>query len=67
MTDINNAGTPREVLLTTVPAATAAGVVREALIAAPSAGMLAGLVREVLMLAPPLVAGGQYAVTVNSG
>ena len=67
MTDINNAGTPREVLFTTVPAATAAGVVREALIATPTAATLAGVIREILMLGPPLVAGGQYAVTVNSG
>lgn len=67
MTDINNAGTPREVLFTTVPAATAAGVVREALIATPTAGVVAGVVREVLLLAPPALRGGQYAVSVNSG
>ena len=35
MTDINNAGTPREVLFTTTPAATAAGVVREVLLLSP--------------------------------
>lgn len=68
MTDINNAGTSREVLFTTAAAATAAGVVREVLLATPTALILAGVVREVLLLSlSPAPRGGQTIVTVNSG
>jgi|GraSoiStandDraft_16_1057320.scaffolds.fasta_scaffold2111684_2 hypothetical protein len=62
MTDIRNAGTQREVLLTTVPAATAAGLVREVLLATPTALIVGGLVREVLV--PGTVTPQQYAVSV---
>lgn len=66
MTDIRNAGTPRETLYTIVPAANIAGVAREVLTATPTALTVAGVVREVLMLVPPLP-GGQTAVTINTG
>jgi len=67
MTDIRNAGTPREVLFTTAPALTAAGLVREVLVTTPTALTVAGLVREVLLLSPPLVLGMQTAVAINTG
>ena len=67
MTDILNAGTPREILFTTNAAATLAGVVREVLMA-PTALTLSGVAREVLLLTPPVVAtAGQTAVTINTG
>jgi hypothetical protein len=53
VTDVNNAGTVREVLLTTAPTANVAGVVREVLVN-PTA-------------APPPPPGGQSAVTINTG
>lgn len=53
MTDVNNAGMVREVLLTTAPTANVAGVVREVLVN-PTA-------------APPPPPGGQTAVTINTG
>lgn len=69
MTDVRNAGTSREVLLTTVPAATAAGLVREVLLATPTALIVGGLVREVLLLGdtvpPGATAQRQLAVTVT--
>jgi hypothetical protein len=67
MTDINNAGTPREVLFTPTPAATAAGVVREVLVTTPTAATLAAVIREVLLLSPPPIpSGGNTAVIINS-
>ena len=70
MTDIRNAGTPREVLFATVPAATVAGLAREVLLATPTALIVAGLVREVLLLGDaeepdPVATTRQYAVTVT--
>lgn len=70
MTDIRNAGTPREVLYTTVPAATVSGVAREVLLATPTALLAAAVVREVLLLGdtvppgPDPAAARQYAVTL---
>ena len=63
MTDVRNAGTSREVLLTTVAAATVAGLAREVLIATPTGLLVAGLVREVLV--PSTRAAQQYAVTLT--
>lgn len=69
MTDVRNAGTPREVLFTTVPAATVSGLAREVLLATPTALIVGGLVREVLLLGdsvpPGATAQRQYAVTVT--
>jgi hypothetical protein len=67
MTDIRNAGEPREVLFTTTAATTLSGLVREVLTTTPTALTVAGMVREVLMLAPDLVIGSQTAVSVNTG
>lgn len=66
MTDIRNAGTPRETLYTIIPAAQVTLVAREVLLVTPTALTVAGAVREVLMLAAPLL-GGQTAVTINTG
>lgn len=67
MTDINNAGTTREVLFTTTAAATASGIVREVLLTTPTALTLAGVVREVLLLSPPPLAAMQTGVAINTG
>ena len=65
MTDIRNAGTPREVLLATVPAATVSGVAREVLLATPTGLLVAAVVREVLLLGDTdPAAARQYAVTL---
>ena len=65
MTDIRNAGTPREILLTTTPSLNASGLVREVLLANATAATMAGLVREVLLVGDPVTAR-QHAVTVVS-
>ena len=66
MTDIRNAGTSREVLLTTVPAARVAGVAREVLLATPTGLLVAALVREVLVPDTSAASSAQqYAVTVT--
>jgi hypothetical protein len=49
VTDINNAGEVREILLTTNPALNLSGVTREILLATPTALTFSGLVREVLL------------------
>lgn len=67
MTDINNAGTPREVLFTTTATANAAGVVREVLLTTPTALTLAGVVREVLLLSPEPARAMQTGVAINTG
>jgi len=67
MTDIRNAGEPREVLFTTNAAATLAGVVREVLTTTPTALTLSGMAREVLLLSPPVTSVWQTAVAVNTG
>ena len=65
MTDIRNAGTSREVLFTTVPAARVAGVAREVLLATPTGLLVSGLVREVLVPDTGTGTGAaQYAVSV---
>jgi len=65
MTDIRNADTVREVLLTTVPAATVSALVREVLIGSVTAGQTGAVVREVLLAdAVTSVQQQQYAVTV---
>ena len=67
MTDIRNAGAPRETLFTTSASLTLAGVVREVLVTAPTALTLVGVVREVLLLSEPAVSAWQSAVAVNTG
>lgn len=67
MTDVRNAGTPREVLFAPTAAATVAGIVREVLLITPTALTVTGMVREVLLLSPPAILGGQAAVTINTG
>jgi hypothetical protein len=67
MTDINSAGTPREVLFTTSAALTAAGLVREVLVTTTTALTFASIVREVLLLSPPPSLGMQTAVAINTG
>jgi hypothetical protein len=67
VTDVNNAGTVREILLTTTPAGTLSALAREVLLASPTAVVAAGLVREVLLSAPPVITGGQTAVSINTG
>jgi hypothetical protein len=67
MTDIRNADTVREVLLTTVPASTLSGMVREVLLGGVTAGQAAAVVREVLLVDAVIsVQQQQYAVTVIS-
>lgn len=64
MTDARNAGTVREVLITTVPALNAASVVREVLLAQATAAIVAGIAREVLLSDAVVITARQYAVTV---
>jgi hypothetical protein len=67
MTDINNAGTLREVLYSQLGQVKLGGVVRELLITAPTVPIFSGIVREVLFSAPLPVLGRQTAVTINTG
>ena len=67
MTDICNAGEPREVLFTTNAAATLSGLVREVLTTTPTALTVSGMAREVLLLSPPVTSVWQTAVAVNTG